>query len=101
MTIARCTEGGLNPPKFDLTLVEGGSERGKIHGPYIDFNLPDECWGGEYADAGVFYVELEDLLKEFIKTYWNNTHGELTPTVIKILREYADKIEQDLELKQS
>ena len=98
MTIAKCTENGSNPPMFDLTLVEGGDERGKIHGPYIDFLIfPKNVGGGNIPTSAFFYVELEDLFKEFMKTYWNNSHGELTPPVIKMLREYADKLEQDLE----
>lgn len=29
MTIAKCTENGSNPPKFDLILIEGGYEGGE------------------------------------------------------------------------
>jgi hypothetical protein len=96
MTIAKCTENGLGQPQVDFTLVEGATK----HGPYIDFELPFEWLSEEYTGAGVFYFNLDDLLKEFINTYWDNSHGELTPRLIKLLREYADKIEQDLELRE-
>lgn len=99
MTTAKCTEDGANQPKFDFTLIEGLGTQDKFNpykGPYIDFELPDGCWEGEYEGPGVFWFSLEVLLEEFLKTYWNNSHGELTPKLIKMLREYADKIEQDI-----
>jgi hypothetical protein len=95
MTIAKCTENGLGQPRLDFDLKEGGTD----YGPYIDFEFPSEYWYEEYTGVGVFYIELDALLKEFMKTYWNNSHGELTPRLIKMLREYADKLEQDLELR--
>ena len=93
MTIARCTENSPGQPEIEFSLEEGNDNEGF----YLDFLLPEECWPTDYNGLGIFHLNLEGLFKEFLNTYWKHTFGEQTPRLIKKLREYADKIEQDLE----
>jgi len=98
MAIAKCSENGIGYPSIDFRLHEGGSTE-KDQDVYISFELPWDCLPDEYDGANVGYFLLEDLIKDFLLEYWDNSHGEFTPRVIKLLREYADKIERDLKLR--
>lgn len=89
MVRAKCTEKGACQPVYDFCCTEDDA-------PYIDFELPEGCWPEGYDGAGVFTVDFEDLLKDYLENYWDETHGELTPLMVNLLRKYADKIEQDL-----
>lgn len=69
--------------------------------PKKDSYPPSICLkiSDEYAKCGLpyfFFVDLSVLLDEYINDYWDTSHGEETPVVIKMLRDYADKIEADL-----
>ena len=97
MPIMRCSETGVHTPKFNIDLCEGFDK----HEPYLGFMLPDECWlddDDSYDGAGVFVIDLKDILDDYLKNYWSHAHGEFTHKVINLLREYADKIESSLRL---
>lgn len=95
MTLARCIKGGPGQPEIAFSLEEGNDNENF----YLNFLLPEKCWPIDYEGLGIFHLNLEDLFEEFLKTYWEHTFGEQTPRLIKMLRKYADKIEQDLELR--
>ena len=83
---------------INVCLCEGysgsGEDKKNAHAPEISLRLTDElveCGLPEYL-----YVELPVLLDEFLEDYWEYSHGEETPILIKMLRDYADKIEADL-----
>lgn len=95
MTIAKCTKGGPGQPEIEFSLEEGNDKENF----YLDFLLPEECFPVGYKGLGIFHLNLEDLFEEFLNTYWKHTYGEQTPRLIKMLREYADKIEKDLEVR--
>lgn len=92
MTIARCITDEPGQPEIEFSLEEGNNNERF----YLDFLLPEECWPLGYKGLGIFHVNLDALFKEFLSTYWEHTYGEQTPNLIKMLRKYADEIEQDL-----
>ena len=92
MVIAKCTKDGGARPRFDFSLVDGLENSG----PYIDFELPTECWPDYYEGAGVFTVELKALLEENFEDYYDHAHGKYTSDFIVLLRDLADKLEANL-----
>ena len=83
---------------IDVYLCEGYSGNGEnkkyAHTPEISLRLPKE-----FVELGLpeyLYVALPALFDDFLDEYWEYSHGEETPILIKMLRDYADKIEADL-----
>jgi len=90
MTIAECTEKGVDQPEFDIDLYSGFDEH-----PVLSFMLPDECWpDSNYNGGGVFTLKLEDLLKDAIDDAIAFDQGEGAHKITALLREYADKIDK-------
>lgn len=93
MTIAKCTEEGSCAPRFDLDICGGFGD-----GPYISFSLPDECWPeSDYDGAGVFTVDLKEILEEAINGVIEFDSGESAGEITALLREYADRIDAEAE----
>ncbi len=101
--IAVCTDRESNAPLIDIELKEGYDIRRKDREvpcerlPYVLVDIPEKLLPSEYQGSGYFTVDLDTLLMDYMLQYWSWSHGEHTPKVIEILREFADRIEADLQ----
>ncbi len=92
MTIAKCSENGKDCPKFDIDLYSGFDDD-----PVLAFSIPGECWPqSEYDGDGVLIIKLKDLLEETFENHLQFDGGEGTHKITKLLREYADKLDEDV-----
>jgi hypothetical protein len=95
--VAKCSEGRFSTPGIEVRLNEE-SDTTKI-GPHISLKLPYELWAEDYEGEGLFIVELKDVLEDFLKNYWYDSHGDDTQSTIDMLRHYADKLEENIKLR--